>query len=473
MGGGEGTDRGQVVRLQGAADDGERAAAGAAAQVDAGQSEQQLAEVAWRVLGCLGGRGGFCGGEQSVGAGKLGVDVAGGEEAVMANLDEAFGQDVQDEATEKLLGRQSDFGVAASAERDAAVIERDEAMVADADPVGILAEVAEDLLLVAEGRFAIDDPSASSEPFAQAVKGLGVSVGGGGPGEAELSPLVGELEDVEQLVAKACTEDAHGNEVVERSGDPAGAVERQAPCGNDTVDMGVKPQVASPRVQDAGDGELGAEMARIAPELEQRGGGASKESVEDEIGIDQRESAQLPGQGEDDVKGVGGQHARHALCDPAGLVERLALWTVPVATRVVGELLDVAARGAHVLVAAELGRPAASNVAQDGLLLRRQSVSACEVLAVSTDDVRDLQQRLRRRAHARRGAAVAVHGALAEHLGGPRSAEHVNGALHARRVRGRDAGVAQSRADGAMPQKHLDDTDIGAKLQEVCPERMA
>ena len=69
----------------------------------------------------------------------------------------------------------------------------------------------------------------------------------------------------------------------------------------------------------------------------------------------------------------------------------------------------MAALGADVDVPPELGRPATSDVAQDGLLLRGEGVGAREGVAVSADDVRDLERRPLRRTHARRGTRVHGH----------------------------------------------------------------
>ena len=65
------------------------------------------------------------------------MDVAGGEQAVMADLDEAFGEDVEDEASKKLVGRESDLRRTARAKGDAMLVEGDEAVIADADTMGV------------------------------------------------------------------------------------------------------------------------------------------------------------------------------------------------------------------------------------------------------------------------------------------------------------------------------------------------
>ena len=122
------------------------------AEVESGQGEQELAEVARSaVVARVVGRSGVgygvveCPREQGAGGGELCVDVAGGEQAVMADLDEAFGEDVEDEASKKLVGRESDLRRTACAKGDAVLVEGDEAVIADADTMGVLAEVAKDL----------------------------------------------------------------------------------------------------------------------------------------------------------------------------------------------------------------------------------------------------------------------------------------------------------------------------------------
>ena len=113
------------------------------------------------------------------------MDVAGGEQAMMADLDEAFGEDVEDEASKKLVGRESDLRRTARAKGDAVLVEGDEAVIADADTMGVLAEVAKDLLLVAEGRLAVDDPPNTLKLVAESPEAVVIGEGGGGSVEAE------------------------------------------------------------------------------------------------------------------------------------------------------------------------------------------------------------------------------------------------------------------------------------------------
>jgi hypothetical protein len=120
----------------------------------------------------------------------------------------------------------------------------------------------------------------------------------------------------------------------------------------------MKLELARPGVQDRGDTELGPESFRIAPEREDRLGGGPQEQCKDPTAM--RERSQRGGECEDDVEVVDVEDARHALRDPPGLGEALALRTVPVAARVIRRSLEAALR-AHVEVAAQGGRPADGN----------------------------------------------------------------------------------------------------------------
>ena len=189
-------------QVEGEADDGHRVAARAAAEVDAGQCEQELAEVPGSVRGLRGsggrGRRGV-GLEESACGGELGGDVAGCEQAMMADLDEASGQDVQDEASEKLGGGERDRLASAGAEGDGLIVERDEALVGEADAMGVAAEVTKDLVAVAEGGFAVDDPALLFELVEGGVEARCVGEGSGRTDEAEQASSVGGAQAVDAL----------------------------------------------------------------------------------------------------------------------------------------------------------------------------------------------------------------------------------------------------------------------------------
>ena len=183
----------------------------------------------------------------------------------------------------------------------------------------------------------------------------------------------------------------------------------------------------------------------IASELEQRFGRAGEEQVEEQLTVAERDGTQLGGQGEDDVEGMSGQDTLHAPLEPASLSKALALGTVPIAAGVVGDL-GVSARVAHIQMAAERGCPATRDGVEDGALLGGEGVRTSECLAVSADDVRDLDGRSIHAALARRRVRVREHCLLADRLLLP-GTQHVQRTRCLSQVTLRDARIAKCRAD--------------------------
>ena len=103
--------------------------------------------------------------EQATAGGNFFLAVAIGEEAEVADADEAGGQDVEEETAEELDGfeRQNLFDTAVAvilpAEPEAAVLELEQAMIGDSDFVGIAAEIVNDLGGATEGALGIDNPA--------------------------------------------------------------------------------------------------------------------------------------------------------------------------------------------------------------------------------------------------------------------------------------------------------------------------
>jgi len=86
-------------------------------------------------------------------------------EAVMADTDEAFREDVLEEAMDEFFGREGHgFGLAAIAiilvgERDLGVIESKDAIVTDGDTEDIAAEIIQEFIDAAQGALDVDFPS--------------------------------------------------------------------------------------------------------------------------------------------------------------------------------------------------------------------------------------------------------------------------------------------------------------------------
>lgn len=296
----------------------ELAAAGTAAEVDAGEREEELAEVGRDACGVGRNRRRITV-EQAPGGGKPGRHVARSHETVMPDLDVALRQDMKEEAPEELVCRKGDGLLTASAERDAAIVERDEAAVRESDAMGVAAEIAEDLLGAAEGTLGVDDPSRPMELVLHPRESRLRRERGGGPLEPERAAVVKAIEAGEELPAEEGAEHANGKEKVGASGDPLGAFGREATAGHNAVDVGMEPKVARPRVQDARDPEFGAEPPAIAPELEERLCRCGEEDVEDRLAVDEREAVELGRDREDDVECMGRENALHPAVDPACL----------------------------------------------------------------------------------------------------------------------------------------------------------
>jgi hypothetical protein len=111
-------------------------------------------------------RGGGSRGLSQEGAalGEVGRAAAIGEQAEVAETDEAVGDDVEEEATEELVDVEVHdldavaVGVVPPAEADATVGEGEEPVVGEGDAMGVAAEVGEHVLGTREGRLAVHDP---------------------------------------------------------------------------------------------------------------------------------------------------------------------------------------------------------------------------------------------------------------------------------------------------------------------------
>jgi hypothetical protein len=105
--------------------------------------------------------------------------------------------------------------------------------------------------------------------------------------------------------------------------------------GNHAVDMGMMLESLVPGMEHAEETDLGAEVTRIAGDLQQSCSTGVKQQVVDQPFILQCERSQLPRQGEDDVHVAGGQQLSFPRLEPAQARVALALGAVPVSARVI------------------------------------------------------------------------------------------------------------------------------------------
>ena len=102
--------------------------------------------------------------KESVSVLEFGLNISRCHQAKMSNADKPVGQYVEEEAPDELLGRESDEPVRArvfvipGTEGHRLPIKGKEPLVGNGYPVGVMAEVAEDMPGTTEGRFGVDHP---------------------------------------------------------------------------------------------------------------------------------------------------------------------------------------------------------------------------------------------------------------------------------------------------------------------------
>jgi len=165
--------------------------------------------------------------------------------AVVSDTHETVGQHVKEKSTDELgcVDGQESAPIAISTiaigKRHPSGIELYEPLVADGNPVGIAAEIAEHLGGTGHGCLAVDDPFAR-----QSLTEL-LTQGGSGTEIPQEVPKELSTEDSRQ--------DAHGDEEVWSRGDPLVARGAQTAAGDDAVDVRVESESLRPGVKD-GDG---------------------------------------------------------------------------------------------------------------------------------------------------------------------------------------------------------------------------
>ena len=143
---------------------------------------------------------------EEVMAAELPLSGAIGEETVVADAVEAGREHVQQHAADELGGRQrhgfpaggSLAAVVGVAKTHGAVVEAAQALVADGDPVGVAAEVVEDLFGTGEWPLGVDDPFGLAGGAQVLGEAPGIGEGLQPAGEAEPAGLEGVFQRREQ-----------------------------------------------------------------------------------------------------------------------------------------------------------------------------------------------------------------------------------------------------------------------------------
>ena len=193
----------------------------------------------------------------------------------------------------------------APAEADAFAIEGSDAVVGNSHAVGVAAERAQDLLGSTEWRLGVDVPSLLAQLFDESVELCRVAEGCGRPSEVEQASLLKLAKSGEELLAEDSAQQMNWHEEHRMTGrNPALMICRQSPAGNDAVDMVMRQQVRTPRMQDGEEADLGTEALGIGSDFEQCLRDALKEQIENGPARSQCQGVELVGESADDMKVV-------------------------------------------------------------------------------------------------------------------------------------------------------------------------
>lgn len=315
----------------------------------------------------------------------------------MPDADEAWREDVEEEAPKEFLGVKGHMaffvqGITGSdGEGDAIRIDGDEAVVGDADAVGVVAEVSEEIGGSAKGAFGVDDPGFGVEGVAEGGPCEGVLEVGEMARKVEITLSAGLDERLDEKVLKALTEDLHREEVSRTGWDPPMRIGGEAASGDDAVDMGVMGEVLRPGVQNGSEANISAEVLRVSGDRQQGLRGGMEEQVIEAFLIAENEGAQGIGKRENDMEMGNGKNASEGVLDPLGTFTALAFGAVTIAAGVVRDAAREVARWASIDMRTQTRRAAGAKAKQNLPLAERSPMVRKEGIGVMPDDIRDFQ----------------------------------------------------------------------------------
>jgi hypothetical protein len=264
-----------------------------------------------------------------------------GEEAEVADANEALGEQMQQETAQELIERQGHqfllivVSRVAPTKSDLAVGQRDQSMIGDGHAMGVAAQILEHIFGAAEGRFGVDDPVLSEQWPQPGSEDLGLREQRKMAGKMKLAMLKGRFETSDELAAKHPSEYLDGEEEVRARSNPAGVMERESAGGNNTMDMRMKLELLVPGVKHAEEADLSSEMSGVASDFEKSFCAGTKQQTIDYFFVLQGQRSQLRRQSKDHMD-VGHREQFFATClDPAFAGAGLTLRTMAIATAVV------------------------------------------------------------------------------------------------------------------------------------------
>ena len=153
-----------------------------------------------------------------------------GEEAVVANTLKSFGQNVEQEPTDELLGGECHGLVTAvvaivlPAKLNLPVVQPEQPIVRDSNPMGVPCDVLEDLLRSAERWLGVDLPIYFPGGSDVAQEGVSCAKWLQGGKELQLSGIEGLLQIIEEQSTEQKPQHRNGKDVIRPAGNPPRAV---------------------------------------------------------------------------------------------------------------------------------------------------------------------------------------------------------------------------------------------------------
>ena len=324
-----------------------------------------------------------------------------GEEAEVADADEAAWQQMEQEPAQELLDSQSHeplfvaVGGVAPAEGDVAVGDSDQSAVGDGDAMGVSAEIAQHVFRSSEGPLGVDHPIVAEQHSQPGSEGARMCQRQEVAVELKRTLMEGAAQPGHELAAEDAAEHADGQKEGMPGGDPAGVIRREAAGSNYAVDMRMKLQALVPAVEHAEETDLGSKMSRVASNLKQRLGTGVKEQVVDQPLVLQRERNQFPRQSKDGMHIAGRQQFPFPRLEPAHARVALASWAMAISTRVVRDGGRMSAASTAIAMSTQRGGAAAHDGQQHFSVLPVDPLATVfdKGLSRTANDVGHLQQR--------------------------------------------------------------------------------
>lgn len=196
-----------------------------------------------------------------------------------------MGQYMKEEPSDEFIGLQCHgllfitIGIIPPAERDIAVLDLEDTVITDSDPVGISAQILKDTLGAVERRLAIDNPFFMIELPSEHLKGSSVLQMTDAAREDKITRFKTAFEIVQELVLEQLRQNLYMDEEILPTRYPAASVGGQSSSRYDTVNMGMIHEVLSPGVKDADKPYACAEMLRIIGECHKRLGDRAEQYI--------------------------------------------------------------------------------------------------------------------------------------------------------------------------------------------------